>query len=204
GCTLAHRLIRRGENVVVIDKDPENCRRVEELGVPAIEGDAGDMAVLAKAGIKNARYLVATTDQDGVNLLVCQVAKNKFGFGGDKLVARVNDPKNLSTFRNLGIRSMSPITSAASILDNLITHPSLFSMYELGERGDILEILVSNPKMIGMAVRDLHLPTYVLIVLVRRGDATLIPHGDLVIESGDRVTFMGARGAVRKAVDMFR
>jgi len=204
GCALAHRLIRRGENVVVIDKDHENCRRVEELGVPAVEGDAGDMTVLAKAGIKNARYLVATTDQDGVNLLVCQVAKNKFGFGGDKLVARVNDPKNLSTFRDLGIRSMSPITSAASILDNLITHPSLFSMYELGERGDILEMPASNPEMIGMAVRNLQLPTDVLIVLIRRGDATLIPHGDLVIESGDRVTFMGARDAVRKAVDLFR
>ena len=203
GCALAHRLIRRGENVVVVDKDPENCRRVEGLGVPAVEGDAGDVAVLTKAGIKNARYLVATTDQDGVNLLVCQVAKNKFGLGGDKLVARVNDPKNLSTFRDLGIRSMSPITSAASILDNLITHPSLFSMYELGERGDIVEIPVANPEMIGTPVRDLQLPADVLIVLVRRGDATMIPHGDLVIESGDRVTFMGARGAVRKAVDMF-
>ena len=203
GCTLAHRLIRRGENVVVVDIDPENCRRVEELGVPAVEGDAGDVAVLTKAGIKNARYLVATTDQDGVNLLVCQVAKNKFRFGENKLVARVNDPKNLSTFRDLGIRSMSPITSAASILDNLITHPSLFSMYELGERGDIIEIPVANQEMIGMPVRDLQLPTDVLIVLVRRGDATLIPHGDLVIESGDRVTFMGSRDAVRKAVDMF-
>ena len=76
-------------------------------------------------------------------------------------------------------------------------------MYELGERGDIVEIPVANPEMIGMPVRDLQLPTDVLIVLVRRGDATLIPHGDLVIESGDRVTFMGARDAVRKAVDMF-
>ncbi|MEA3283277.1 MAG: cation:proton antiporter [Euryarchaeota archaeon] len=203
GCTLAHRLIRRGENVVVVDKDPENCRRVEKLGVPAIEGDAGDVAVLTKAGIKNAKYLVATTDQDGVNLLVCQVAKNKFGFGENKLVARVNDPENLSTFRDLDIRSMSPITSAASILDNLITHPSLFSMYELGERGDIIEIPVANQEVIGTLVRDLQLPADVLIVLVRRGDATLIPHGDLVIESGDRVTFMGSRDAVRKAVDMF-
>ncbi len=203
GCTLAHRLIRRGENVVVVDKDPENCRRVEELGVPAVEGDAGDVAVLTKAGIKNAKYLVATTDQDGVNLLVCQVAKNKFGFGENKLVARVNDPENLPTFRDLDIRSMSPITSAASILDNLITHPSLFSMYELGERGDIIEIPVANQELIGTSVRDLQLPADVLIVLVRRGDATLIPHGDLVIGSGDRVTFMGSRDAVRKAVDMF-
>ncbi len=76
-------------------------------------------------------------------------------------------------------------------------------MYELGERGDIIEIPAANPEMIGTLIRDLQLPTDVLIVLVRRGDATLIPHGDLIIKSGDRVTFMGARDAVRKAVDMF-
>ncbi|MEA1944029.1 MAG: cation:proton antiporter [Euryarchaeota archaeon] len=203
GCTLAHRLIQRGENVVVIDIDPDNCQRVEKLGIPVVHGDAEDIATLRKAGIENARYLVATTDQDGVNLLVCQIAKNKFGFGEDKLVARVNDPKNLSTFRDLAIRSMSPITSAASILDNLITHPSLFSMYELGEQGDIIEIPVKNPELIGKSVRELRLPADVLIVLVRRGDSTLIPHGDLVIESRDCVTIMGARDAVRRAVDMF-
>ncbi len=203
GYTLARRLIQRGENVVVIDANPDNCRRVEKLGVPAVHGDAGDIATLRRAGIEHARYLVATTDQDGVNLLVCQIAKNKFGFGEDKLVARVNDPKNLSTFRDLAIRSMSPVTSAASILDNLITHPSLFSMYELGEQGDIIEIPVKNPELIGKSVRELHLPADVLIVLVRRGDSTLIPHGDLVIDSKDYVTIMGARDAVRKAVDLF-
>lgn len=204
GCTLAHRLSQRGENVVVIDTDITNCRRVEKLGIPTVHGDGGDIATLRKAGIENARYLVATTNQDSVNMLVCQVAKSKFGFGEDKLVARVNDPKNLSTFRNLGIGSMSPITSTAAILDNLIGHPSLFSMYELGEQGDIIETPATNPEMVGRSVRELRLPVDVLLVLVRRNNSTLIPHGDLIIERGDLVTIIGKRDAVRRAVDMFR
>ncbi len=204
GCTLAHRLTRRGENVVVIDADSENCQRVERLGIPAVEGDAADVATLRKAGIENAKYIVATTDRDGVNLLVCQIATNKFGFDESRLVARVNDPANLSTFRDLGIRSMSPITSAASILDNLITHPSLFSMYEIGEKGEIIEIAVTKHEVIGKAVRDLSLPEGVLIVLVRRGEGTLIPHGDLTIESEDRVTIIGDLDSVGRAVEMFR
>ena len=205
GCTLAHRLAKRGENVVVIDTEIDNCRRIEDkVGVPAVCGDAENIATLTKAGIKDAKYLVATTGQDGVNLLVCQIAKNKFGFGDDRLIARVNDPKNLPTFRDLGIRSMNPITSAAAILDHLIGHPSLFSMYELGEHGDIVEILVRNPKMIGKSIKELDLPENALVVLVRRGDARLIPCGDLVIESGDHVTIMGKMAAVRKTAHLFR
>jgi len=38
------------------------------------------VAVLKRAGIENSKYLVATTDQDNTNLLVCQIAKTKFGF----------------------------------------------------------------------------------------------------------------------------
>ncbi len=204
GSTLAHRMTRRGENVVVIDTDIEHCRRLEKFGIPTVHGDGGDITVLRKAGIKNARYLVATTDQDSVNMLICQVARSKFGFGEGKLIARANDPKNLSTFHDLGIKSMSPIASTAAILDHLIGHPSLFSMYELGDHGDIVEILVTNPEMIGKAIKELKIPINSIIVLIRRGDDTLIPHGDAVIENGDHITIMGKMKSVRKAVDMFR
>ena len=204
GSTLAHRMTRRGENVVVIDTDIEHCRRLEKFGIPTVHGDGGDITVLKKAGIKHAKYLVATTDQDSVNMLVCQVAKSKFGFGEGKLIARANDPKNLSTFHDLGIKSMSPTASTAAILDHLIGHPSMFSMYELGDHGDIVEVPVTNPAMIGKAIKELKIPIDSLIVLIRRDNNTLIPHGDLIIEIGDRITIMGKINVVRKAVDMFR
>ena len=77
-------------------------------------------------------------------------------------------------------------------------------MYELGEHGEIVEILVENPEMIGKSIKELDLPANALVVLVRRGDARLIPCGDLVIESGDHVTIMGKMAAVRKTARMFR
>ena len=148
GRTLAERFIKRGENVVIIDSKRENCKKAMELGIRAIHGDAEDIEVLKKAGIDNTKYLVATTDHDNTNLLVCQIAKTKFNFTEEKLVARVNKPENLKAFRDLGIRSISPVIATASMLDGMVGHPVLFSVCEVSGEGDIIEVKVSNKQVI--------------------------------------------------------
>jgi len=204
GRALAERFIIRGENVVIIDTDEANCNKALKMGIRAIHGDAEDVAILKKAGIEHAKYFVATTDQDNTNLLVCQIAKAKFGFTGEKLVARVNEPENLRAFMDLGIRSISPITATATMLDGMVCHPDLFTMCEVTEEGDILEVEVSNKRVIGKAIKDIVLPRDTLIVLVRRGGKSLIAHGDTRLLDGDYATIIGKLGAVQEAANMLR
>ncbi len=204
GRALADRFIKRGENVVIIDTDEENCKKAIELGIRAIHGDAEEVAILKKAGIEHAKYLVATTDQDNTNLLVCQLAKTKFGFSEEKLVARVNEPENLRAFMDLGIRSISPITATALMLDSMVGHPDLFTMCEVSEEGDILEVEVSNKRVIGKAIKDISLPEDTLLVLVRREGKSLIAHGETQLSEGDLVTIIGKLGAVQEAANMLR
>jgi NhaP-type Na+/H+ or K+/H+ antiporter len=132
GRILAERFDKRGENVVVVDISEANCKKCMELGIRTVQGDGGDVNVLKKAGIENAKYVVATTNQDNTNLLFCQIAKASFGLRGDQLVARVNEIENLQAFWNLGIRSMNPAMTTAVVLDNMIGRPHLFSMCEVG------------------------------------------------------------------------
>ncbi|HUW68217.1 MAG TPA: cation:proton antiporter [Candidatus Nanoarchaeia archaeon] len=202
GRELAQRFDNRGENVVVVDTDENNCQLVMKLGIKAINGDGNDLNVLEKAGIKHAKYIIATTDRDNVNLLACQIAKSKFGFSSDMLVARVNDPNNMPLFSEMGIRSMSPAISAAIILENMVGRHDLFTMCEVGTQGDIIEIEVSNPKVIGKAIKEVDLPKDSLIVLVRRGDQSIIAHGNTVIEKGDHLTIIGQTGAASEAANI--
>jgi NhaP-type Na+/H+ or K+/H+ antiporter len=202
GRELAQRFDNRGENVVVIDTDENNCQLVMKLGIKAINGDGNDLKVLEKAGIKHAKYIIATTDRDNVNLLSCQIAKSKFGFSSDMLVARVNDPNNMPLFSEMGIRSMSPVISAAIILENMVGRHDLFTMCEVGTQGDIIEIEVNNPKVIGKTIKEVDLPKDSLIVLVRRGDHSIIAHGDTVIEEGDHLTIIGQTGAASEAANL--
>jgi Trk K+ transport system NAD-binding subunit len=135
GRILAERFDKRGENVVVVDFSESNCKKCMEFGVRIVQGDGGDVNILKKAGIENAKYVVATTNQDNTNLLFCQIAKASFGLRGDQLVARVNEIENLQAFWNLGIRSMSLAMTTAVVLDNMIGRPHLSSMCKEGVKG---------------------------------------------------------------------
>jgi len=204
GRALAERFLKRGENVAIIDDDEANCQKAQELGIRAIHGNAEDIATLKRAGIEHAKYLVATTDQDNTNLLVCQIARAKFGFTDEKLVARVNKTENLQAFRDLGIHSISPITTTALMLDAMVGHPDLFTMCEVTEEGDILEVQLTNKRVIGKAIRDIELPQESLIVLVRRNGKSLIAHGDTELLEGDYVTLIGTLDAVQEAANILR
>ncbi len=117
--------------------------------------------------------MVAATDKDDTNLLVCQVSKSRFGL--ENLVARANNPENPQAFEDLGIKAMSPILSTAVILDDMIERPEIFSLMEIGRGGDIIEVIVSNPKVVGKRISELKLPKDSLIALIRGGGVFCAP-----------------------------
>ncbi|WP_406670328.1 cation:proton antiporter [Methanolobus sp. ZRKC4] len=202
GKILAERFEKRGENVVVVDNSNDRCNRLLKQGIRAVHGDAEDINVLKTAGIEKAKYVVATTDQDNTNLLVSQIAKSKFGLKEEQIVARVNSMENLHAFWDLGIRSMSPQMTTALVLDNMVGKSSMFSLCEVGEEGEILEVRVTNSKVIGKAIKELSLPVNSLLLMIRRNDKSHIANGNFVLEYDDLVTVIGEDDAAKEVVDL--
>ncbi len=60
---------------------------------------------------------------------------------------------------------------------------------------DYRRIFVSNPKVAGHRLRDLNLPQQfgAVVTRVRRGDVEFMPHGDTILELGDRVRVLTRR-----------
>ncbi|MBN2110470.1 MAG: cation:proton antiporter [Methanosarcinaceae archaeon] len=202
GRILAERFEKRGENVVVVDNSEEMCSRLLKQGIRAVHGDAEDINVLKAAGIETAKYVVATSDQDNTNLLVSQIAKSKFGLKEEQIVARVNSMENLHAFWDLGIRSMSPQMTTALVLDNMVGKSSMFSLCEVGDEGEILEVRVTNPKVVGKAIRNISLPENSLLLMIRRGDRSHIANGNFVLEYDDLVTVIGEDDAAKEVADI--
>ncbi|AYK14233.1 MAG: cation:proton antiporter [Methanosarcina flavescens] len=202
GRILAERFDKRGENVVVVDISEEACNKCLDLGIMTVQGDAGDINTLIRAGIENAKYIVATTNKDDTNLLFCQIAKARFGFRGDQLVARVNHTENLQAFWDLGIRAMSPAITTAAVIDNMIGRPHLFSMCEVGGGGNIMEVKVTNPKITGRAIKEINFPEKSLVVMVQRGKSSIIAYSNLILEYGDIVTIIGEGDIGKRAFDL--
>jgi NhaP-type Na+/H+ or K+/H+ antiporter len=202
GRILAERFDKRGENVTVIDISEEECNKCMELGIRTIQGNAADVNTLKKAGIKNTKYAVVTTKKDDTNLLFCQIAKARFGFKGDQLVARVNNMENLNAFWDLGILAMSPTMTTAVVMDSMIGRNHLFSLCEVGGEGNVMEIKVTNPKVVGKAIREINFPEKSLMVMVRRGNESIIAHSSLKLEYNDIVTVIGEQGTKKSVSDI--
>jgi trk system potassium uptake protein TrkA len=189
GRNLARELIVKGHEVTLIESSrPRYLQIEEEFEHAAQYGDATELWVLERAGIQRADLVIAVTGDDEDNMLVCQVAKEKYLC--DRIIARVNNPRNHDHFRLLGIQ---PAVSATDLILRLIEHEvpryglvHLLALEE--ERLEIIELEVSaEAPVVGKRVCDIELPEGSLIISVLRGGSGFVPKGDTVIEDGDEV-----------------
>ena len=144
GRNLARELIAKGHEVTLIESSRPRYLAIEEEFEHAVQyGDATELWVLERAGIQRADLVIAVTGDDEDNMLVCQVAKEKYLC--DRIIARVNNPRNHDHFRLLGIQ---PAVSATDLILRLIEHEvpryglvHLLALEE--ERLEIIELEVS-------------------------------------------------------------
>ena len=101
GWNLARELIEKGNEVTVVESDPRRYETVEEELEHSVQyGDGSELWVLERAGIERADLVIAVTGDDEDNILICQVAREKYGV--ERVVARCNNPRNLQHFELLG------------------------------------------------------------------------------------------------------
>jgi len=198
GRALADRLEDRGENIVIVEEDEESVEDTRNAGYTVEYGDGTDTDVLRSAGADNAKIVVAATGDDDANLLVAQLASSKFDV--ENVIARANNPDNVEAFEDLGVRTISSSMATAWAMDNQIERPALANwMTDVGRSGDVQEIEVVNPEIIGKTVREIgpELPDACLIALVSNNGDTFVPSADYTIEDGDKLTLIGQTDSVR-------
>ncbi len=202
GRGLAERLEDRGENVILIEQDPEVVETARNAGFTVRRGDGTRTEVLEEAGANAAKTIAAATGDDDANLLVAQLAQSKFDI--ETTIARVNSPGNAEAFEELGIRAIEADESVAQSMDNAIERPALAKwMSELGRQGDVQEIEVTAEEFSGKTIVELDemFPDGVLIALLSRDGDAQIPNADTTLRQGDNLTLVGRRDAVREAIN---
>ena len=118
GWNLGRELIARDREVTLIECDHRRYRVVEEELEHTVQyGDATELWVLERAGIQRADLVIAVTGDDEDNMLICQVAREKYLV--DQIIARVNNPRNRQHFDLLGIK---PSVSATDLILRLLEH----------------------------------------------------------------------------------
>jgi trk system potassium uptake protein TrkA len=189
GWNLARELLEKGHEVTLIENNRDRYLTVEqELEHNIQYGDASELWVLERAGISRADMVIAVTGDDEDNVLICQVAKEKYLV--DRIIARVNNPRNREHFDLLGIK---PVVSATDLILRLIEHEvpeyGLIHLLDLPEqRLEIIEMLLpDDSKAAGQRVGDLQMPEGSLLISVLREGRGFVPGPDTVLEAGDEI-----------------
>jgi trk system potassium uptake protein TrkA len=190
GANLIRSLLRAGHEVTLIEQKPYRFDKLEaEFEHQVIRGDATELFVLERAGIKRPPDLVvAATGDDEDNIVICQLAREKYGVRN--VIARINDPRNQPYFDLLGI---SPTVSATGAIMGLIEHEvpdhGLIHLLELRKENlEIVELTIdesANSK--GKRVGALRLPEGARVISVVRDGTAEIPDEQTVLQIGDQV-----------------
>lgn len=189
GYYLTKGLLSQGHEVLLLEKDGRRVEQLEEeLGTSIIKGDACEARTLAEVGTARADLVIAVTGDDEDNLVICQVAKARFHV--NYTIARVNNPRNDTLFRRLGIDvTVSPTQAILHMIEAQLPHHTLVPLMTLTRAGlGLVEVNVPpDSPAVGRTVRDLNLPNTVNLALIVRGDQNVTPAGDTVIQPEDHI-----------------
>src|SRR5207244_727889 len=161
GANVMRTLLRNGHEATLIEQERDRFERLEqEFEHQVMLGDATELFVLEKAGIKRPPDLVlALTGDDEDNMVITQLGKEKYGVS--KVIARVNDPRNQAHFDLLGI---SPTVCATSSVMGLVEHEvpehELVHLLELRKENlEIVEVQIDKSSPVaGKTVESQSLP----------------------------------------------
>ena len=124
GSNLSSELLHLGHDVSVIaareeefSELPHDFSGFTTVGVPI------DQDVLKRAGIESCDAVAAVTDDDNVNLMVVQLAKEIFNI--QNVYTRVMDPKKNEVFMKMGLNTICPTNMMVSSLTAAISETNV-------------------------------------------------------------------------------
>ena len=205
GRTVASILSEEGHDITVIDRNPDIISSISnELDVICVEGNATNSETLREAGAAQADLLMAATELDEVNM-VCGISARHLGT--KHVIARIRNPEYLSQTEflreALGLSVIvNPEYECAKEISRILRFPSAVRVatFSKGSVEIIAHKVAEGDKLDGLRLSDLQqsFGAKMLVSVVERGGEAIIPNGDFVLRSGDRLSITGEAKEVRR------
>ena len=191
GAQLAAQLLQQDYEVRLVEHRRELLSLLHHELPPEViyEGQPAHPNVLKQAGLNKANVIVACTNDDATNLVLCYLARNLFNVR--RTVARINNPRNAWLFdQNFNV---DETINQADVMAHLIQEEmSLGDMMTLlkirrGRYSLVEEKVPAGAKAIGVELKDLGLPDQCVVAAIIRNGQIVLPRGIASFEAGDEV-----------------
>jgi trk system potassium uptake protein TrkA len=214
GGSVAESLVSEQNDITVVDLDPQRLRDLQDrLDLRTVLGSGAHPTVLSEAGIEDADLLVAVTQSDETNLVACRLAARLFNV--PRRIARVRATDYLGNDKVLGEDgfdvdlAICPEQILTDYIVKLVEFPEALQVLDFAD-GKVSLVAVrayAGGPLVGHPLKDMrkHMPKIdTRIVAIFRGDRSIVPDGDTVIEPGDEVFCLAASGHIREVMRELR
>ncbi len=195
GKSVISDLVAEGHDVAVIDKNPQIINEITNVyDVMGLCGNGADSDILTEAGVEHTELFAAFTGSDEHNMLSCFIARQ---MGAKNTIARIRDlefnDRSLGMLRHHLKLSMAvnPEKLAARAIFNLLKFPSAVKLENFSVKNfEMVEIRLKADSILdGMTLEQMRKKySYkFLICAIQREEEVVIPDGNFVLKSGDKV-----------------
>ncbi len=192
GGSIAGTVIRKlrgapGISIKVIESDRGRAHALAAsapANVIVIEGDATDLNLLREERIGNSDVFVATTADDEVNMVACQLASS---LGVGRTVAMVGKASYRDIYDLLGVgQAISPRILCANSILRFVRSGSPTAIAVVAEgKAEVLELSMERQETIKL--KDLGMPRGTVMGARVRENNVMVPSGNDTIAYGDTV-----------------
>ncbi|MGH7338989.1 MAG: NAD-binding protein, partial [Candidatus Rokuibacteriota bacterium] len=195
------RMLEGKADITLVEPDERLCRLAGEAlsSTLVVHGAYTDRDLLEDEGIAETDAFVGATERDGANILSCLLAKR---LGARRVLSLLDEADLRPYVGEIGIEhTTSPRYAAvAAILQNAHVDPSIDTLHVLNQgEARVLEVHVAaDARVEGVPLRKAKLPPDTIVAAVVRGEDAVIPHGDFVIQAGDRLIVFARTDALGK------
>ena len=185
GTNLAEVLIETGEDLIILDHNPDNLLNVAHLNCTKVQGMPLETSVLEKAGIGNVDAVLCVSDNENMNVMVGQIAAKLYNV--PKVVVRIFNPENETVYQALGLQTICSTSMtmerALSVL-GFSQSADLTSVLGYPVRYDLREVTDS---WTGATVAEVERKLKVHVLAVASDDNFQLVSRDFVFSEGQHV-----------------
>lgn len=196
---LAHQLAKHNWKPRLVSTDEFKTDDIDDFEV--YEMKEFTLESLQEVGCKDAEAVVLMLS-DSKNYQIAELIYENIGT--KEVVVRLNKRENFNKFHDLGALIIDPTTAIVSLMDHFVRSPNAATLL-LGMDGgqDSVDVEIVNKDIHGMRLRELRLPSDIIILSIKRKGHIIISHGYTRLRLGDIITLVGSEKSIEDIMFKF-
>ncbi len=192
---LARRMHLHEKKVIIVEKDPARYKEIKEKGLWVFLGDGLDVGLYARIKLRPEDYVLVECGSNKVNLAVSSLLRTEFLH--EKIITRTDNFHFERKLKQMGVDAIDIRRVMATTIENLIIRPTTYhDLVESFENFSLDEISVGNKDIDGRQVKSIPFHNDAILMIIKRGNSSYIPHGESYLRTGDVLHVFGTATAL--------